>query len=256
MTSRWRSTWLLAAVFLCSLPAVTTRIYASDEVQYFSYLRSIWFDRDVSFENEYRFFYDEGITDSTGIHETFLERRTETGRRINFGTVGSALLWAPFYAATDWTLLALGRTDAPARRGLTHPYIAAVSYASAVYGFLAVICAAVLVRQVTGLGTWPAGIIWLGTPLLFYMYVAPPMSHACSAFAVSVFLLAWLRARTTWSAGWLAVLGVLAALMAMVREQDAFVVAGPLVDFIWAFATRGAPVRLARNAAFGVIAGV
>ena len=25
--------------------------------------------------------------------------------------------------------------------------------------------------------------VWLGTPLLFYMYVAPPFSHACSAFA-------------------------------------------------------------------------
>ncbi len=36
------------------------RIYASDEVQYFAYLRSLWFDRDVSFENEYRYFYDHG----------------------------------------------------------------------------------------------------------------------------------------------------------------------------------------------------
>ena len=33
-----------------------------------------------------------------GFHETFLERTTETGRRINFATIGSALLWAPFFA--------------------------------------------------------------------------------------------------------------------------------------------------------------
>ena len=67
-----------------SLPAVTPRLYSSDEVQYFSYLRSLWFDHDVSFENEYRHFYDRGIAKSAGFHETFLERQTNTGRRINF----------------------------------------------------------------------------------------------------------------------------------------------------------------------------
>jgi len=254
MTGRWRSTWLLAAVFLCSLPAVTTRIYASDEVQYFSYLRSIWFDRDVSFENEYRYFYDEGITGSAGFHETFLERRTETGLRINFGTIGSALLWAPFYVATDWALQVTGHADPSPQRGLTPPYIAAVSYASAVYGFLAVVCSAAVVRRLTGLGAWPAGVVWMGTPLLFYMYVAPPMSHACSAFAVSLFLLVWLRVRATWSASGLTALGVVAALMAMVREQDAFFIAGPIVDFTWTFVAAGAPGRLLRNAALGVVA--
>ena len=76
--------WLLLLVFLISLPAVTTRIYASDEIQYFAYLRSLWFDRDVSFENEYQHFYAAGIARAQNFHETFLERTTETGRRINF----------------------------------------------------------------------------------------------------------------------------------------------------------------------------
>ena len=48
----------LVALFVVTLPAVTPRLYSSDEVQYFSYLRSLWFDHDVSFENEYRYFYD------------------------------------------------------------------------------------------------------------------------------------------------------------------------------------------------------
>ena len=59
--SRTRPLLILTALFLLSLPLVTTRIYASDEVQYFSYLRSLWFDRDVSFENEYRHFYESGV---------------------------------------------------------------------------------------------------------------------------------------------------------------------------------------------------
>ena len=71
---------LLLLVFLVSLPAITPRIYASDEVQYFAYLRSIWFDHDVSFENEYQHFQASGFA-ALGFHETFLERTTETGRR-------------------------------------------------------------------------------------------------------------------------------------------------------------------------------
>ena len=42
----------------------------------------------------------------------------------------------------------------------------------------------------------PAALaVWLGTPLLFYMYVAPPFSHACSAFAVALFVWTWMRVR-------------------------------------------------------------
>ena len=36
----------------------------------------------------------------------------------------------------------------------------------------------------------------LGTPLLFYMYVAPGLAHATSAFAVAAFVLAWLACAT------------------------------------------------------------
>ena len=38
-------------------------------------------------------------------------------------------------------------------------------------------------------------VVWIGSPLLFYMYVAPPMSHACSAFAVALFVVVWLQVR-------------------------------------------------------------
>jgi hypothetical protein len=233
-----RAAVVLLALFLVSLPAVTPRIYASDEIQYFAYLRSLWFDRDLSFENEYRHFYDAGIARSAGFHETFLERTTETGRRINFGTVGSALLWAPFYAAGDAVARAMRAAGAEiAIDGYSRPYIAAVAYASAAYGFLALALAVAAVRRLSAAGSPLAGwslpaalVVWLGTPLLFYMYVAPPMSHAPSAFAVSAFVLGWIVVRERWSLGGLAGLGVLAALMAMVREQDAFVVAGPALD--------------------------
>ena len=61
MRAATRPRLLLICVFLLSLPAITPRLYSSDEVQYFSYLRSLWFDHDLSFENEYQHFYDAGV---------------------------------------------------------------------------------------------------------------------------------------------------------------------------------------------------
>jgi hypothetical protein len=248
----WTPPRLLAILFVLSLPAVTPRLYASDEVQYFAYLRSLWFDRDVSFENEYRHFYDAGIAASPGFHETFLERTTETGRRINFGTIGCALLWAPFYAIGDVAARVLHATGRPvAVDGYSSPYVMAVAYASAFYGWLALVLSARIVDRLSR--TWPgldgrgvpaAIVVWLGTPLAFYMYVAPPMSHATSAFAVAAFVLMWISVRDTWDPRGVAWLGAAAAVMAMVREQDAFFVAGPVIDFGWTLASR--PGRVAR----------
>lgn len=227
-------------MFLLSLPAVTTRIYSSDEIQYFAYLRSAWFDHDLSFENEYRYFYDRGIAKSEGFHETFLERSTDTGRRINFGTVGCAILWSPFYLLGDVT----ARASGAAVDGFSRPYVAAVAYGSAVYGFLAVVLA-VLCAARLGLNAFTAAVAaWLGTPLLFYMYVAPPFSHACSAFGVALFIYAWLRVRDQWSLRGAIALGAAGALMSMVREQDLFFIAGPALDWLL---TRGARFRLAAD---------
>ena len=248
----------LVAIFALSLPAVTARIYSSDEVEYFSYLRSLWFDHDLSFENEYQYFFDRDVARAEGFHETFLENQTEAGRRPNFGTIGCALLWSPFYAVGDLT----ARTARNAGYdvtvdGYSRPYLAAVAYGSAVYGFLAVLLSVGAARRVlldvpvaaaskaafhTGAAEEDVGrassaslrgglLIWIGTPLLFYMYVAPPMSHACSAFAVAVFVTVWLHARRTWTTGQVILLGLSGALMAMVREQDVFFLLGPALDF-------------------------
>jgi hypothetical protein len=237
---------VLLLVFAASLPAVTPRLYSSDEVQYFSYLRSVWFDHDVSFENEYRYFHDRGIAQTPDFHETFLVRETPAGRRINYGTIGSAILWAPFYALADvGTRLARAAGSQIPADGFSTPYVAAVAYGSAFYGFAAVLLGIAAARRVAGTGALPAGIaVWLGTPLFFYMYVAPPFSHACSAFAVSLFVTVWLRVRRAWHVRGAIALGFSGALVAMVREQDIFFVAGPAADFLLtSLRSRGPEVR-------------
>ena len=229
--ARWIALVLLAVV---SLPAVTTRLYASDEIEYFAYLRSLWFDRDLSFDNEYRYFYDRGIARAHGFRGTFLESETATGYRVNFGTIGSAILWSPFYAAGDLAARALRALGRPvAVDGFSRPYLAAVTYGSAVYGFLAVCLSIVSARRLLGIGHFAGLAVWIGTPLVFYMYLAAGFAHACSAFAVALFVSLWLVVRDDWSLRGLAALGAGAALMGMVREQDVFFVAGPAVDFLW-----------------------
>jgi len=239
MLSR-RELLFLTAFFVLSLPAVTSRLYSSDEVQYFSYLRSLWFDHDVSFENEYQYFYDHQIARSPDFHTTFLELETAAHRRINYGTIGSAILWSPFYAVGDVAarvMRAAGRDVAV--DGYSQPYLSAVAYGSAFYGFATIVLAVAAARRLIGARAVSSGFaVWLGTPLLFYMYIAPPFSHACSAFAVALFVSVWLNVRQRWSVPGAVALGAAAALMAMVREQDIFFALGPAVDFGVAFLKR------------------
>ena len=233
MLSR-REVVALTLLFIVSLPAVTARLYSSDEVEYFSYLRSLWFDGDVSFENEYLYFYEHQIAQSADFHHTFLELETATGRRINYGTMGCAILWSPFYAIADATTRGMRATGRDiAADGYSRPYVSAVAYGSAFYGLVTILLSIAAARRVVGREALTSGLaIWFGTPLLFYMYVAPPFSHACSAFAVALFVTIWLHVRDTWSMRGAIALGLAGALMAMVREQDLFFALGPALDIV------------------------
>ena len=217
----------LSVAFLITLPAVTSRLYASDEVQFFAWLRSLSFDRDANFENEYQYFYDAGVSRSPEFHETFLERTTPAGRRLNFTTLGSAVLWAPFYAVGHVVAKATG---APAD-GFSRPYITAVACGSAVYGFLAVLFSAAAARRVVGRGLLASLVVAIGTPLVFYAYVAPVFGHATSAFAVALMAWVWLRVREQWTLRGAFALGLTGGLVAIVREQDALLTIGPALDF-------------------------
>jgi len=180
--------------------------------------------------------------------------------------VGSAILWSPFYLASDAgvRLARLFGSEVEAD-GYSRPYIAAVTYASALYGFLALLISVAAASRIiaaaggrqdeTSLATAVLAV-WLGTPLLFYMYLAPGFSHACSAFAVAAFVLLWLHVRTSWSLTGVMGLGAMAALMGMVREQDLFIAIGPAVDYAVTVARSSGPFPDARTAIVRAAAGL
>ncbi len=246
--------WLVLA-FLLTLPLVTPRIRGADEIETFAYLRSAVFDRDLDFEDEYRWFHARDPEGLRGFKATFLDRRElATGRPINFAPLGSALLWSPFYLmAHGGVAAARALGSAVAADGFSLPYAAAACYASAFYGFLGLILVHDgLVRFggfAPGAATAAVATLWLGTPVLYYMTLAPAFSHAASLFMVALVLWLWLRARDPPEAAlweWAAV-GAAAGVAGLVREQDLLFVAVPAADLVWR-AVRAAegPRNLAR----------
>jgi len=75
---------------------------------------------------------------------------------------------APFYAVADLGVrLARIAGAQVAADGFSRPYLAAVAYGSACYGFLAILLSVFVARRVVGEGPLAAAIVWIGTPLSF-----------------------------------------------------------------------------------------
>ncbi len=206
---------------------------ASDAIEYYSYDRSLYFDHDLDFTNDYQGFYDRNPKGLANFKAGFIDKRNPSGHAINNGPIGSAILWAPFFLAGDAAARALhGMGARIAPDGFSLPYIWSVSLGSALYAGAALILTYLLARAITDrtAAFWASLVIWLGTPALFYSHLAPTYAHATSWFAVSAFLVVWFRARAgrSWRA-W-AALGALGGLVAMVREQDAVFLLVPAVD--------------------------
>ncbi len=256
---------LLAAIFVLTLPLVTARIRASDEIEYFVYLPSLVFDHDLEFGDEYRYFYDKDPGGLQLFKGTFLEKREpETGRHINFGPVGTAVLWSPFYLAAHVGVLAARAMGVPwVADGLSGPYVAAACYASALYGFAGFLLIHSSLRRFAGVedrvAALTAGALWLATPALYYMTIAPGFSHAASLFAVSLVVWIWLRARASGGGSlgaWLAI-GAAGGLAGLVREQDALFLAAPGLWLVFEAARRrDGTWGLSRACVLGVAAGL
>src|SRR3954451_11403296 len=101
----------------------------SDGFYYYAYLRSIAFDHDVNFLNDYKML---------GLGEkTYLFQPTRTGHAESAWTIGPAIVWSPFFAAGHVIASNLHRRGADvATDGTSFPYRQAVCVASLFYGLL------------------------------------------------------------------------------------------------------------------------
>jgi hypothetical protein len=206
-------------------PLTTLRLYAADEIEYFAYLRSVVFDHDLDFTNEYQWFVERDPREYESFARTFLIPKTPAGRPSNNAPIGSAALWAPFYVPTVVVEGLLG--IAPSPPGYSRADVSAVCLGSMVYGVIGLFLVQEACRRFAAepAAFWATVIIWLGSNLLFYMYVTPPMSHANSFFAAALFLWLWLRADGLPGAF---AIGLVGGLLASVRWQDALFLLTPL----------------------------
>jgi hypothetical protein len=254
VTERWwhdRALVALLALFAVVLPFVTHRIYASDEIQYFAYTHSLFFDRDLDFGNEYMHFYASNPEKFGAIYtDLYLKRETLTQLPINVAPIGTGLFWLPAYAVAHLSVSVADGLGAniPAD-GYSQPYITAICLTSYLLGCAGLLLCYLMSRRLFGRRVSAVGVvvIWLATPVVFYTVVAPPWSHATSLFTVTLFLWYWLRTRRESGREWREwlLLGVFAGLMMLVREQDALFLVVPGLEVVVRLVSQWRKSRLA-----------
>ncbi|HET8644093.1 MAG TPA: hypothetical protein VFO85_01315 [Vicinamibacteria bacterium] len=234
---------ILIAWVLLDLPQVYPRL-GGDGFEYFGVARSLLLDRDLDLANDYA---------GLGARPVISPLGEVTART----PLGLSLLWMPVIAVVHVMVkLSSLLGPAPAADGFSPPYLAAVTTASFLFGATALLLVETLLRRLYGraVALLAAAALWLATPLMFYSVANPFMSHAASALACAAFVLAWWHWRERAAARPWLVLGALGALMALVRVQDAALMALPAYDLLRGWRRPGQARRLLAFAAGPLLA--
>ncbi len=188
----------------------------SDGFYYFAYLRSLAFDRDVNFMNDYRLI---GLGDKPHLFEP-----TVTGHAHSAWTIGPAIVWAPFYGAGHLSARSLhARGRAVEVDGASYPYRQAICIAGLVYALLGIWMAIRATQHFfpPSIAVTAAALTIGGSFMLWYSLAEPTMTHAPAMASVAGFVWYWVATHGRRSlAHWIG-LGALAGFMTMIRWQSA-----------------------------------
>jgi hypothetical protein len=234
-----------------SFPKPGGRLIFGDATHHFVQLRSMVFDRDLNFRNEYVTLY--GLAGDEPGTEWVTDELTVTGHVRNYMPVGPALLWLPLYL-----LLALVQTGlswaglAPAPTGFDRALQLAPGISGVLASAVGTWLSFVLARRFTGAASALAGAIavWVGSHVLYYSMVSPAYSHAASMLASSAFAVAWLVPSKEPTTRRALRLGGLAGAAALMRWQDAIFLLVPIAENLRAPTTWAR--RLGLSAATGL----
>ncbi|MBL4848803.1 MAG: tetratricopeptide repeat protein [Planctomycetes bacterium] len=242
------SAFLLAALLLVPLGHFASWIPAEDQLVYSItfldphdegghavFLPSLLLDGDVDVYNQ-----DERL------YYLRLET-TPTGRSLQYWTLGTPLLWAPYYlTAHGGVSLASACGAEVTPDGVGPPYLLALALGSASFLLLGAFLCRRLARE---LG-WSERVA-LATSLAlsfsslvpYYAFIRSRMDHAAEFFVVAAAAGAWLiLRRTEGSRKAYAGLGLLWGLAVITRQGNVVLLAGPMLDVGWR-AWRATPSR-------------
>lgn len=229
----------------------------SDGFYYFAYLRSLAFDGDVDFTNDYRLL---GLGDKAHLFQP-----TPTGHAQSACPIGSAIVWSPFFAAGHVVATRLSRHDPNVNaNGISFPYRQAVCLAGLFYGLLGCwFCFRMTARFFEArLAALATVMVVTGSFMLWYIVKEPSMTHAPSMAAVAGFTWLWLATRPSPSSGqgrsmrnW-ALLGALGGFMTLIRWQNALFAVLPACEallLLWQSARASDRATLRRTLLGGLL---
>ena len=215
---RWTAPLLFSLLFTAGV-ALQLQLGArlqSDGFYYYAYLRSLAFDRDVNFTNDYRMI---GLGD-----KAHLFNPTPTGHAQSAWTIGPAIVWSPFFAAGHVVAKGLAARGADVSAdGTAYPYRQAVCIAGLVYGLLGSwftyrLLALFYHRRLAAAAT---AIVMLGSFMLWYIVKEPSMTHAPSMAGAAGFAWFWAATNGRRSLRHWALLGAIAGFITLIRWQNA-----------------------------------
>jgi hypothetical protein len=184
---------VVIVVTLVALIFFDRPLAVGDGLAYLIWLDSIALDGDLDLSNQAVKFAE------VNTYHIYYDRRTE--RWASAFSLGVALLLVPFYRVGAWldTFAAFQVNEAHfvGIQGVPFAYSLCMMIGVNVYALLTVAMAYQIARRFAGPWRAAASTVatYLGTPLLFYTTVDPINSHIAGAFAATLFLLLWLRAR-------------------------------------------------------------
>ena len=218
------------ALIACTyaLTALARPEVRADAWSYLVPLRSVVFDADVDFTNDWQ----------------VLERPVpapvpETGRPRSTHAVGAPVLWAPFYLAAHGYVKVLHAAgdDAFPADGFSGPYRRAAALGTVAAAMLGAFALGRMLarRHPAAVAAWAVGGAVAVSPVLYYVFVVPSMAHGVTFAAAAGLLWAWDRARREPSLrAWIAV-GALLGLLTLTRWQAAvaLLMVAPLALVQW-----------------------
>jgi len=199
-----------------------TRIDPGDDAGYYASLRSAFFDHDIDFFNEKGYYHFDTIT--------------STGYSINYWSIGSAILWIPFFLighafALIYSLLGYQVSV----DGYSFPYYVLTCIGSGLCVFLGLILTFSLLKNFFSEKSSLIAtiVLFLSTPLPYYTFIRQRMSHSGEFLVIALFIYSWILYRGKYkNALGSLLLGISAGMLCIIRLNTGMFLLIPLLDFL------------------------